>query len=307
VRQSIRGYADGIIEQSPSSETLGQSASELAAVADLIRASDDLHRVLLDPGVPVTPRRNVVRELFAGRVGDTTLRLLLYSIDVDRAPELLDNVSWMSARMAAASSGLRPASDTVLGRRAAEERVDGYASAALERIEREPELTSVEDDLFRFHQIIDGSLELGSALTNRQLPADVRRKIVTDLLSGRASPVATALAAYATQVGRSRDYQTLLLHLVDRVAAERHRRLAEVRSAVALDDTQQQQLASALSGVIGHDVEVRVTVDPQVLAGFVATIGDTVVDGSARRRLEQLKERLVLPEVTLITGETTDG
>ena len=46
----------------------------------------------------------------------------------------------------------------------------------------------------------------------------------------------------------------------------------------------------------GQRVEVRVVVDPSVLGGFVATIGDTVVDGSVRHRLDLLKERLVLSE-----------
>jgi F-type H+-transporting ATPase subunit delta len=37
---------------------------------------------------------------------------------------------------------------------------------------------------------------------------------------------------------------------------------------------------------------VKVNVDPSVLGGIVATIGDTVIDGSVRRRLDQLKENL---------------
>jgi F-type H+-transporting ATPase subunit delta len=37
---------------------------------------------------------------------------------------------------------------------------------------------------------------------------------------------------------------------------------------------------------------VKVVVDPNVLGGVVARIGDTVIDGSVRRRLDQLKERL---------------
>jgi F-type H+-transporting ATPase subunit delta len=48
---------------------------------------------------------------------------------------------------------------------------------------------------------------------------------------------------------------------------------------------------------------VRVIVDPTVLGGFVATIGDTVVDGSARHRLDLLKERLEMPEAAITTGD----
>jgi F-type H+-transporting ATPase subunit delta len=141
------------------------------------------------------------------------------------------------------------------------------------------------------------------ALSNREIDAVTRRSLVEDLLRGRASPTTTRLAAYATQVGRPRDYENLLAHLVDRVAAESNRRLATVRTAVDLDDERRRHLATALSRVAGHDVDIRVTVDPTVLGGFVATIGDTVVDGSTRHRLDLLKARLDTPEADFTTGE----
>ena len=52
-----------------------------------------------------------------------------------------------------------------------------------------------------------------------------------------------------------------------------------------------QRLATALGRATGKDVEVKVIVDPTVLGGLVARIGDTVIDGSVRHRLEQMKER----------------
>jgi F-type H+-transporting ATPase subunit delta len=307
VRQSIRGYADGLIDRESSTESLARVASELRSVYEVISGSEDLRRALLDPGLPVLSRRNIIGDIFSGKVSGPTLRLLLEAVDVDRAPELLENIAWLSARMDAAADNLHPVSEVVLGHRGAEERIDGYSTVFLQEVGAEPELASIEDELFNFHQIVAGSAELASALESRDLPAGVRRKIVEDLLDGHARPVTTALAGYATQVGRPRDFQNLLVHLVDRVAAERNRRVADVRSAVEMDDAQRRELATALAGIVGRDVDVRVTVDPHVLAGFVATVGDTVVDGSARRRLELLKERLVLPEVPPITGEPTDG
>ena len=105
-------------------------------------------------------------------------------------------------------------------------------------------------------------------------------------------------------MGRPRDYEALLAHLVDRVAAESNRRLAEVRvRRRARRRPPPRSWPSALSRVAGHPVEVRVTVDPTVLGGFVATIGDTVVDGSTRHRLELLKDRLDTPEAEITIGE----
>jgi len=79
---------------------------------------------------------------------------------------------------------------------------------------------------------------------------------------------------------------------VELAAQTREHEVAEVRSAVPLDDAQVQRLATALGRATGKNVEVRVVVDPALMGGLVATIGDTVIDGTVRHRLEQLKESL---------------
>jgi F-type H+-transporting ATPase subunit delta len=87
-----------------------------------------------------------------------------------------------------------------------------------------------------------------------------------------------------------------LPEIVDRFlelsAEQRQHEVAEVRAAVPLDDRLRDRLAEALSHATGKQVEVKVVVDPDVLGGVVARIGDTVIDGSVRHRLDQLKERL---------------
>jgi F-type H+-transporting ATPase subunit delta len=65
--------------------------------------------------------------------------------------------------------------------------------------------------------------------------------------------------------------------------------VAEVRSAIDLSEDQRRRLADALGAATGKQVEVRVIVDPSVIGGIVAQVGDTVIDGSVRSRLDQLK------------------
>ncbi|MBV9661022.1 MAG: ATP synthase F1 subunit delta [Acidimicrobiales bacterium] len=304
MRQRVRGYADAVIEQvrEAGSGRLAALAQELAAAGDVISGSEDLGRALADPGVPANARKGVLEDLFGAHLGEQTLRLIRYVVDAERAPETSETVAGLAERARAAANDLEPVGDVVLGHKAAEERLDGYATALLEGIADQRGLGEVEDELFRFLRVVDGSDGLKQALTSRDVPAANRRRLVADLLAAKATSQTAKLAAYATRVGRPRDYQDLLDYLVAKVAAESNRRLAEVRSAVELDESQIRALAGALSGALGHDVEVRVTVDPDVVGGFVATIGDTVVDASARRQLELLRERLALPEVGIGAG-----
>lgn len=172
------------------------------------------------------------------------------------------------------------------------ERVDTYARALLQIAQAEGRLGDVEDELFRFARVVEGNDELRMALSDRTLPAPRRQAIVEELLEQRALPISTAILSFVVGAGRGAELPAIVQRFVELAAATREREVAEVRSAVALDDTQRGRLAEALSRATGKQIEVKVVVDEKVLGGLVATIGDTVIDGTVRHRLDQLKEQI---------------
>ena len=170
-----------------------------------------------------------------------------------------------------------------------DERIHTYAEAMFEVARAEGNLSEVEDELFRFARALEANDELREALADSRLPASRRQQIVEDLLNGRAHPMTISLVSLAVGAGRGRDLPAIIDELVKLSAAEAKREVAEVRSAIDLDYEQRQRLAEALEKATGKAVEVKVVVDPTVMGGIVATVGDTVIDGSVRSRLEQLK------------------
>jgi F-type H+-transporting ATPase subunit delta len=170
--------------------------------------------------------------------------------------------------------------------------IDGYAQALFEVAKAEGNLDEVEDELFRFARALEASDELRNALTDEMIPAERRQAIVEDLLGHRASNTTTALASFVVGSGRGRDLPAIIAKLVERAAAEKEKAVAEVRSAIPLTADQQHRLAAALANATGKQVEVKVVVDPAVLGGLVATVGDTVIDGSVRTLLDQIKTLL---------------
>lgn len=171
-------------------------------------------------------------------------------------------------------------------------RIDGYARALFEIARAEGTLDEVEDELFRFARSYESSEELRKALTDDMIPAATRQSIVEDLLGGKATPTTVQLVSLVVAGGRSRDLPAIIDRLVQRAAASKDAEVAEVRTAVSLSDDQQDRLRAALANATGRTVNLKVIVDPSVLGGIVATVGDTVIDGTVRTRLDQLKSRL---------------
>ena len=171
----------------------------------------------------------------------------------------------------------------------ADDRTLAYAEALFGVARAEGTLGEVEDELFRFSQTLQGNDELRDALTNPGIPASRRQQIIEDLLGGRASSTTVALVSLVVGTGRARDLPGIIRQLVEMSAAEANKEVAEVRSAIDLNDDQRKRLAEALGKATGKQVEVKVVVDPSVMGGLVAQVGDTVIDGSVRSRLDQLK------------------
>jgi len=173
-----------------------------------------------------------------------------------------------------------------------DDRIDGYANGLFEIARAEGTLDEVEDELFRFARSLESSDALRNTLTDEQIPADRRQAIVEDLLGGRATTTTAQLVSLVVGSGRGRDLPAIINKLVERAAATKDRAIAEVRSAVTLSADQRTRLAAALVNATGKQVELKVVVDPTVLGGLVATVGDTVIDGSINSRLDQLKSLL---------------
>jgi F-type H+-transporting ATPase subunit delta len=173
-----------------------------------------------------------------------------------------------------------------------DERIEGYASAILEIARAEGELERVGDELFRIARAFESSSELREALVDRRIPLDRKQAIVTDLLEGKASALSVALVNFVVGVGRGADLPAIADRLAERAAGERDTAIAEVRSAVELDEETVARLQESLARATGKQVDVKTVVDPSILGGIVARVGDLVIDGSLRHRIEELRSKL---------------
>jgi F-type H+-transporting ATPase subunit delta len=128
-------------------------------------------------------------------------------------------------------------------------------------------------------------------LTSPVVPAGKKRAVLAELLPTVSPDVGRFLAILAR-----RDRLELVPEIarVFRRLLNEHRGIAvaQVTTAVPIDERQKSVIASRLGRRVGKTVTVETRIDPSILGGVIAQIGDNVIDGSVRGRLERLRRAL---------------
>jgi F-type H+-transporting ATPase subunit delta len=261
---ALAAEAERLFAEAAGRGTASQVAGDLAAFASLLGTQVRLRKALADPGLPPEPKRALLAELGQGRLDRASVELLAGAAAVQRigARHLPELVAELAARAA-------------------------FAAA-----DRDGELDRVEDELFRFAALVEREPALRSALTDPGLPVERKRALVADLAGGRASRRSASLLDLLVELGEGHDLARSAKAWAELAAGRRDRAVAEVRTAVPLDAERQARLAEALTRVTGRPVDLRLEVDEAILGSVVVRIGDEVLDGSVRNRLQQAREEL---------------
>lgn len=247
---------------SASVEQLAAVADEILSVAALLRAQPRLRRALIDPSREGSQRADLLRSLISGKLSKVTV----------------DTLSTLVAGRFSTSADLLDVTER-LG-----------AEALLASAQKAGTLADVEDELFRFGQIVSGNAELAVTLSDPGASTSRRVKLVEDLLNGKAQPATLRLAELALEGFGGRSFEASLTRLVELTAAKRDREVAYVTVAKPLTDADEQALAAKLSDIYGREVSLKVDVDPSVIGGVSVRIGPDLYDGTILRRLNQAKQ-----------------
>ena len=232
--------------------------AQLLAAARAVASSHQLVAVLADPGVPAEQRQALVARVFQGSGAQT--RDLLAGLVSGRwsdADDLIGGIEELGFRALAG----------------------GEAGDGLER------------ELFVVQRTVssDGRIEL--ALGNHASPVAARLALVDGLL-GTAMPATREIVRHIVLLPRGRKPVEALQRAETLVADARGLSVATVQVAKPLSDAQAAALSDRLQSAYGRKISVNQVIDPALLGGVRITVGDEVIDGTIRARLDDLRLRL---------------
>ena len=248
----VKVVLDGLTGQAP----LG-FGRELFGAAASIAAAPALSSSLADPAATASSKQQLVAKLF-GSLQDPARRVL----------DAVASARWSNA----------------------EELVDGVEEIGIRAEARAAE--NLADELEAVAAIIGSQHELELTLGSKLVAPAAKAELVTSLLKGKVSTSALALVAYFVANPRGRRLRTLLKQAAVTVADEGGSALATVTVAAPLDAARTERLRVALAASAGRPVKITTVIDPDLVGGVRIQIADTVIDGSVRARLDDLRLQL---------------
>jgi F-type H+-transporting ATPase subunit delta len=167
-----------------------------------------------------------------------------------------------------------------------------YAEAVFDLGVQQGTLDRWQSDLHLIAEAF-GNRKLSFILRQPRISFARKEAIVRDLLEKRVTREALGLAVLLVE--------RELVDLGPKVAEAfdeklndyRNQATAVVTTAVPLAAPQQAEVAAYLQALTGKTISLETRVDPEILGGLVAQIGDTLIDGSVRRRLALLRDQII--------------
>jgi len=166
-----------------------------------------------------------------------------------------------------------------------------YAEAAFQIGRADGTLDSWERDMATIGATIRHP-ELRRLLQHPAIPFGNKERVLRAVMGGGVAPEAVNLVLLMARRGRPGAIQPMIVHFAELLRRERGIALADVRTALPLDDGQRADVAARLRSLTGSQVEINETVDPDLIGGIAVRIGDQLYDASVRSRLERLRARL---------------
>jgi F-type H+-transporting ATPase subunit delta len=167
-----------------------------------------------------------------------------------------------------------------------------YAEAAFEVATRDKTVERWRSELETAAAIVANE-KVGHALANPSVPLEDRTATAEKTFSKIVSRPVLNLIGLMLRRGRIEELPRLAAEFRRLDNAQQGITLATVTSASPLSKDEIAAVAKRMEAITGGQVELEVQVDPSLLGGLVVRVGDRLIDGSVRSRLERLRNQLV--------------
>ena len=167
-----------------------------------------------------------------------------------------------------------------------------YAIAALQLALENEGISRWEQDIARAADVLSDD-DVRALLVAPQVSDEAKLNGISTLL-GDVAPLIVNMVSLMAVRGDIGSFPEVFSTFQE--IANEHRGIAqaEVTSAVPLDDERRERIRVSLADITGKEVTMTESIDPQIIGGVVARVGDQLIDGSTRSTLRSLRDQIAV-------------
>lgn len=174
-----------------------------------------------------------------------------------------------------------------------------YAVSLLENSIEKNSLSKVSKDIEFVNSTFTESKELRRIMANPVISSDKKKNILDALFLDKVSIEVMQFLYVILKKGREELYYDITGRFIELKNLKEGIVRVVVNSAVELDDSQKNNIISKLENFTNKKVEAKFLIDTSIIGGFVARIGDTIIDASILHQLEKLKFKFISESINL--------
>ncbi len=167
-----------------------------------------------------------------------------------------------------------------------------YAAALYDIAKSQNKIADFAKDCDLIATTLNNSKELLRAVKSPVINQEKKSALLQAVFSGKVSKQLEDALALLVQKGRAPIIPDVMKEFQAILDEESGIMMAQVESAVELTESEKQAIAKKLESISGKKIRIENKINPSLIGGFTARIGDTVIDGSVKHKLERLREEL---------------
>lgn len=166
-----------------------------------------------------------------------------------------------------------------------------YANAFLETAVEKKVVDKAYQDIILLQNTLQGSRELQLFLKSPIVKKDMKNAALTDIFASKISTLTINLLHLLSEKNRVDLLEDIVKHFINLYNQFRGIIEINVSTAAGLDKNQLQALIRNLERLTGKKVQTNVYENKELIGGILVRIDDTVIDGTVKHKLNQLKDR----------------
>lgn len=169
-----------------------------------------------------------------------------------------------------------------------------YAKALNELCESNS--TAKEDilkDLENIVEVLKSSTELVNLMKTPGVSKSDKQKVIEKIFNGKINKISMNFLLYLIEKERFNIIENILVEFKAELDKENNFVQIEIVSAVNLDDGMRETIKNKLSGKLNKQVNVDWSVNPDIIAGLVFIVGDSIIDTSIKSKLQMIGRNII--------------